>query len=115
MPPRFVMFYGDGTVIEDDGEDVEVTFKVPRVWFDAPRDGVQTIVKHRDDGKLQILDSANFYGVMANGEPMSTDDLSALMRAMGIVKSGLWIPNEEYEAVLEKVRAYRRQWDKRRK
>ena len=43
MPPRFVMFCADGSVIEDDGDDVEVTIvdvrgdKV-RLGITAPRE-----------------------------------------------------------------------------
>lgn len=115
MVPRFVMFYADGSVIKDDGEDVEVTFKVPKVWFTAPRDGLQFVVKHRNDGKLQVLSGSDYYSVMQNGEPMNTDNLSALMRSAGLCKSGLWIPNEEFEAVREQVRNYRMMCDKQAK
>lgn len=109
--PRFVLFYADGSVVEDDGENVEVTFRVPRTWLNAPRDGVQFVAKHQGDGKLQVLSNADLYAVMQNGEPMSTNDLSALLRAAGIAKSGLWIPNEEFETVRERVRDYRQQWE----
>jgi len=113
MPPRFIMFYGDGSVIEDDGEDIEVTFKIPRVWRDAPRDGLQFVVKHRDDGKLQVLNGSDYYSVMRNGEPIGTDDLSTVLRAEGLCKSGLWIPNVEFEVVRERVRDYRRRWERK--
>jgi len=110
MAPRFVMFYPQHEVV-DDGEDVEITFKVPRVWLGASRDGLQSIVKHRHDGKPQVVDSHNQYCVMQNGEPMGTDDLSSLFRSMGLVKSGLWIPDVEFDAVRKRVQEYRRQWN----
>ena len=108
MEPRFAMFYPDETLI-DDGEDVEVTFTVPRVWFNAPRDGMQAVAIHRSDGKISVHDGRDIYAVLQNGEPMATDDLGPVLRAAGLVKHGLWIPNEEFEAVRERVRAYRRQ------
>lgn len=113
MIPRFVMFYPDVDVV-DDGEDVEVTFTVPRAWLNAPKDGLQSIVCHRHDGKLKVIDSHDHYSVMPNGEPMGTGDLSAVFRATGLVKSGLWIPDVEFDAVRERVRGYRRQWERSR-
>ena len=115
MQPRFVMFYADGSIVEDDGEDIEVTFKVPRVWLDAPKDGLQSIVRHRADSKLVVLDSHDQYAVLPNGEPMATNDLAALLRSVGIAKSGLQIPDEEWAANTERVRAYRKQWERRGK
>jgi hypothetical protein len=84
---------------------------VPRAWFNAPRDGLQFVVKHQTDGKLQVLNGTDYYSVMQNGEPMGTDNLSAIMRAAGLCKSGLWVPNEEFEGVRDQVRDYRKQWE----
>ena len=114
MTPRFVMFYADGSTVEDDGEDVEVTFKVPRAWLNSPRDGLQTVIRHRPDGKLVVIQGHDQYAVLQNGEPMGTSDLSVILRATGIAKSGLWIPDEEFEAVREKVRAYRKAQERKR-
>lgn len=114
MGPRFVMFYSDGSIVADDGDDAEVTFRVPRAWLGAPRDGLQAVVQHRPDGKLTVLSGHDQYAVLTNGEPMATDDLSPLLRAAGIAKSGLWIPDEEYQAVREQVRQYRRAWESRK-
>lgn len=113
MASRFVMFYSDTDVV-DDGKDVEVTFRVPRVWLGAPRDGLQAIIKHRSDGKLVVVDNHDHYSVMQNGEPMGTGDLSALFRSVGLVKSGLWIPDVEFDEVRHRVREYRRRWDSRK-
>jgi hypothetical protein len=108
MKPRFAMFYPDHTLI-DNGEDVEVTFKVPQMWSLAPKDGMQGIIIHRKDGKLLAHDGRDIYAVLPDGEPMATDDLGPMMRAEGIAKYGLWIPTVEYEAVRERMREYRRQ------
>jgi hypothetical protein len=112
MEPRFVIFYSD-KVLSDDGEDVEVSFRVPKVWLEAPRDGVQAVVIHRDDGNLVVHEGRDIYAVLPTGEPMATNDLGPMMRATGIAKYGLWIPNEEFEAVREQVRAYRRQHEEK--
>jgi hypothetical protein len=108
MKPRFAMFYPDQTLI-DDGEDVEVTFKVPKTWFDAPRDGMQAVVIHRDDGKLVVHEGRDVYAVLQDGEPMATNDLGPMMRAAHIAKYGLWIPNEEWAQVRVRLQEYRRQ------
>lgn len=113
MAPRFVMFYPDADIV-DDGKDVEVIFRIPRAWYGAPRDGLQMVVKHRHDGKLQVVDSHDQYSVMQNGEPMGTGDLSALFRSVGLVKSGLWIPDVEFDAVRARVQDYRRRWEARK-
>jgi hypothetical protein len=102
------MFYPDQTLL-DNGEDVEVTFKVPKVWFDAPRDGMQAIMIHREDGQLVAHDGRDIYSVLQNGEPMATNDLGPLMREVGMAKYGLWIPTVEFDAVRERMREYRRQ------
>lgn len=104
---RFVIFYADGSIVEDDGEDVEVTFSVPRAWLTAPRDGVQFVVCHRSDGRLQVLQNHDIYLVLRNGEPVACNDLGAQMRAAGLAKYGQWIPDEEYFAIRERVREYR--------
>ena len=106
MKPRFAMFYPDKTLL-DDGEDVEVTFRVPRVWLEAPRDGMQGVIVHRDDGKLVVHDGRDIYAVLQTGEPMATKDLGPLLRAAGIAKYGLWIPNVEFDAVRTRMRIYR--------
>jgi hypothetical protein len=102
------MFYADRTLL-DDGDDVEVTFKVPRVWSNAPRDGMQAVIIHGDEGKLVAHDGRDIYSVLQNGEPMATNDLGPLMREVGIAKYGLWIPTVEFDAVRERMREYRRQ------
>ena len=107
MKPRFAMFYPDQTLL-DDGEDVEVTFTVPRVWLNAPRDGMQGIIIH-NGGKLLAHDGRDIYAVLETGEPIATNDLGPMMRAAGIAKYGLWIPNVEFEQVRERMREYRRQ------
>ncbi len=115
MSPRFVIFYSDGSVIEDDGEDVEVVLKVPRAWLDAPKDGVLYVVKHRYDGKLTVFSSVDFYTVMEDGETYATNDMSALCRKLGICKSGINVPDEEFEAARGKVQAYRREHEAKQK
>lgn len=112
MSPRFIMVYPDRDIV-DDGEDVELRFIVPRVWRDAPADGMQAVIKHRSDGKLSVHDSSDIYSVMQNGEPMATDDLSPLLRSIGLVKNGLWLPNEEFAAVRERIRMYRREHERK--
>jgi hypothetical protein len=111
MAPRFAIFYADRSIIEDDGEDVEIIFRVPRVWLEAPRDGVQFVVCCRPDGKLSVLSGYDLYSVLANGQPMAADDLTAQYRATGLTKSGLWIPDEEFEAIRKLVQRYRREHD----
>jgi hypothetical protein len=101
------MFYPDETIL-DDGEDVEVTFKVPRAWLDASKDGMQGVITHREDGKLVPHDGRDIYVVLPNGEPMATNDLGPLLRSMGIAKYGLQIPTVEFDEVRERMRAYRR-------
>jgi hypothetical protein len=101
------MFYPDHTLI-DNGEDVEVTFKVPQMWSLAPKDGMQGIIIHRKDEKLLAHTGRDIYAVLPDGEPIATDDLGPMMRAEGIAKYGLWIPTVEYEAVRERMREYRR-------
>jgi hypothetical protein len=112
MKPRFAMFYPDHTLI-DNGEDVEVTFKVPQVWSDAPKDGMQAVLVHRADGLLSLHDSLDIYAVHPNGEPFGTHDIGPVLRRSGLVKYGLQLPNEEWDAVRERVRDYRRQYEAR--
>jgi hypothetical protein len=111
MTPRFAMFYPDQTLL-DDGEDVDVTFKVPKVWLDAPRDGMQCVVVHRQDGKLTDYYGRDMYIVMQNGQPMATDDVGPLLRTAGIAKYGLWIPDVEFDAVRQRVQEHRRQHER---
>ena len=115
MVPRFAMFYADGSVVLDDGEDVEVVWRVPRKWHEAPADGLQAVMVHRPDGRLRNHDSRDVYAVLQNGEPMATDDIGPLLRAAGIVKYGLWIPDEEWERVRDRVRAYRKEHEEKEK
>lgn len=113
MKPRFTLFYPDRE-IADDGEDVEVTIKVPRAWLDAPADGMQAIVKHRADGKLMVYDSRDFYFLTMNGELYGTDDITPVLRAAGLLKNGLQLPDEEFAAVRERMRTYRKNHDRGR-
>ena len=110
MKPRFAMFYSDQTLL-DDGEDVEVTFKVPRVWFDAPKDGLQAVMVHRDDGKLTVHTGLDVHMVMPNGEPMNTNDLGPLMRWVGLAKYGLWTPTEDFEQIYSRLKQHRREYE----
>lgn len=107
MAPRFVMFYPDRT-IADDGVDTEVRFTVPRVWCDAPADGMQAAIVHLPDGRLRVIDSSDIYAVMQNGEPFGTNDVGPLVRSLGLAKYGLNLPNEEFAQVRERLRAYRK-------
>jgi len=107
MLPRFALFYPEETLI-DDGEDIEITFRVPRVWLNAPKDGMQSVIIHREDGKLVPLDSRDIYAVLPTGEPIATNDIGPVLRAAGIAKYGLWIPNVEFDQVRERMRAYRK-------
>jgi len=107
-PVRFAIFYADGSVVEDDGVDETVTFRVPRAWLRAPCDGVQFVVAHRSDGRLQVLQNHDIYMTMPNGEPIASNDMGAQLRSVGIAKYGLWIPDQEYFAIRERVREYRR-------
>lgn len=110
MKPRFAMFYPDQTLI-DDGEDVEVTFTVPRVWLEAPRDGMQAVIVHGNDGSISLHDSLDIYAVHPNGEPFGTHDIGPTLRRSGLVKYGLQLPNEEWYAVRERVRDYRKEYE----
>ena len=102
---RFAMFYPDDTLY-DDGTDVEVVWKVPRVWHEAPRDGLQVVVVN---GQPDItLREKDIYCPMMNGEIMSTDDLGPIMRTAGLAKYGLYLPRVEYDAVNQRVKEYRR-------
>jgi len=109
---RFTMVYPD-RMLEDDGTDVEVVFRVPRVWKNAPADGMQAVIAHQNDGRLRVYDQCDIYAVLPNGEPMATDDLGPVLRAAGIAKYGLWIPNQEFEQVRKRIRAYRKQHEAR--
>ena len=107
MKPRFAMFYPDKTLV-DDGEDVEVTFTVPRVWLEAPRDGMQGIIVHSEDGNILAHAGRDIYCVLQNGEPIATNDFGPVLRELGLAKYGLWIPTVEFEVVRERMREYRR-------
>jgi hypothetical protein len=109
--PRFAMFYPDETLI-DDGRDISVHWTVPRVWFEAPRDGMQAVAVHRDDGHLVVHESRDIFAVLQNGEPISTDDMGPVLRTAGIVKHGLWLPNEEWARVRTRLQEYRRQHER---
>lgn len=115
MSSRFALFYGDGSIVKDDGQDVEITFRVPRAWIDSPKDGVQFVVAPGLDGKLVVYEQKDLYFMLPGGEPMATDDLGPVLRSLGLLKCGLWIPNEEYAAIRETVRAYRREHEKKNK
>jgi hypothetical protein len=108
MKPRFAMFYPDHTFV-DDGKDVEVVFKVPEVWAYAPKDGVQAVIVHRDDGQIIVHENRDIYAVLQSGEPMATNDIGPLLRSTGLAKYGLWIPNEEWATVRTRLQEYRRQ------
>lgn len=108
MSPRFAMFYPDGSPMLDDGEDVEVTFRVPRVWLDAPKDGLQIVVEHLPDGKMRLFQQYDRYFTLPGGQPKGADSTDPLLRSLGILKHGLWLPDDEYDQVRERVRLYRR-------
>lgn len=112
MTPRFALFYPDETLI-DDGKNVTITITVPQVWRDAPRDGMQAILVHRIDGLLTLHDSHDLYAIHPNGQPFGTHDLGPVLRRSGLVKYGLQLPNEEWDAVRQRVREYRRQHEAR--
>jgi len=103
---RFRMFYPDQEIDGNTDETVPVVFHVPRAWLHAPRDGVQAVVKHSEDGKLVRLEGRDQYAVLQDGEPFCTDDLVPTMRATGLVKSGLQLPDTEFDEVRQRVRAY---------
>lgn len=111
MVPRFVMVYPDRT-LADDGEDVEVMIKVPRVWLTAPSDGMQAIIGHREGGKLSVYESRDFYFLTMTGEPYGTDDITPVLRAAGLLKNGLQLPDAEYDAVRDRIRLYRREHER---
>ena len=110
MKPRFAMFYSDQTLL-DDGEDVEVAFKVPRVWLDAPKDGLQAVVVHRDDGKLTVHIGRDIHAVMPSGDLMNTNDLGPLMRSIGLAKYGLWIPDDDFDQIHSRLKQHRREYE----
>lgn len=103
---RFRMFYQDQEIEGDTCETLPVVFHVPTAWIDAPRDGLQAVVKHGDDGRLVRLEGRDLYSVLQGGEPFCTDDIVPTMRAAGLVKSGLQLPDEEFAEVRERIRAY---------
>jgi hypothetical protein len=106
--PRFVIFYADGSVVKDDGEDVEVVFKVPKIWAEAPKDGVQFVVEHLSDDKLRVYQQYDHYFVLPGGQPKGAKSTDPMLRNLGILKHGLWIPDEEFEEIREAVQEYRR-------
>jgi hypothetical protein len=95
------MFYSDQTLL-DDGEDAEVTWAVPKVWRDAPWDGLQAVVA----GDV-VYRGQDIYCPLQSGELVTTNDLGPIMRAAGLAKYGLYIPKLEHEAVSKRVKEYR--------
>ena len=102
---RFALFYNDQTLL-DDGQDVDVTWKVPKVWHDAPRDGVQAVVV--PGAPDRVLRGVDIYFPLTNGEMIGTNDLGPILRTEGLAKYGLHIPTPEYEAVNQRVKEFRR-------
>ncbi len=106
---KFAMFYRDETIHGDTEDYEEVVWRVPRAWLSAPVDGVQTVGLTLPDNRFQSLHGQDIYCVMQTGQPMATSDLGVITRLAGIAKYGLWIPNEEYEAVQDRVNEYRKE------
>lgn len=106
--PRFAIFYADGSVVEDDGVDVDVTFKMPKVWRDAPRDGVQFVANLMLEGKYAVLGGQNLYHTTQEGALNATDDMSPTMRRAGVLKHGLTLPQEEFQEIRRQVVSWRK-------
>jgi len=106
--PRFAIFYADPkNDVIDDGEDVLVTFRVPRAWLDAPKTGVQAVVTLNEGGKMAVHRGSDFYMVMPNGDRIHTNDPGAQLLYTGLAKYGTWIPDNLFREAQERAGRWR--------
>lgn len=112
--PRFALFYADGTVIEDDGEDVEVTFKVPRKWLEAPAVGVQVVVVRNEGNRAQVFRGSDYYYMNPHTfdgmEFMHSNEPGTMLATYGIAKLGAWVPFRMFQRALQKANEVRSAW-----
>lgn len=111
--PCWALFYADGSVIEDDGEAVDVVFRVPRKWIDAPRDGVQFVAELTVEGRYRMLGGKDFYHLTQEGAFNATDDISPTFRRAGILKHGLTMPQEDFRDLRQKTVEWRKKYERR--
>ena len=112
MQPRFAMFYEDETIV-DDGETVEVTFRVPRAWIRAPKHGLQGVLWQNHDGKLVPYEGNDYYAVLTNGQPFATPNVAPSFCREGLVKYGVQLEDERFDNVRERMRRSRKEWEQR--
>lgn len=106
--PRFAMFYAEPkNDVLDDGEDIEITLKIPRAWVEAPIVGLQHVVCRREDGRMQVLFGDDVFMTMPNGEIIKTNDPLAQLLSIGMAKLGLWVPDPIFRASQERANRWR--------
>ena len=105
---RWALLYHDGRIVRGDGSDV-VALEVPRAWLEAPSDGVIALaVEHPEVGRMILEGPDAFYWMTGPhpgaGEPGAADRLGAFLRALGVVKFGIWTRSADYQG---RLRAFR--------
>lgn len=113
MTQRFAIFYADGSVYEGGGPDdalVPIIVHVSRDWLDAPADGVLFVAVDEDRTKNVVLQGADFYFPVTDGEGYGfSDHLGAWLRGNlpGFVKFGEYVSGRRFVDVLQSVKARR--------
>jgi hypothetical protein len=92
---KFKIFYKDKTVEGDTDDLVEISFKVPKAWVEAPIDGIQAIIYGKNH-----CNAADFYYWLED-RFFSTNDLNCSLRTFfkGLIKFGSMLPDGESEKV----------------
>jgi len=112
---KFIIVYEDGNTVAgggDDDEEVTLTFTMSKKWLEAPVDGVQVVKYQSDEGKWKYWHGVDHYMMLPGGfEIYAHNDLGPYIRKHleGMVKYGLCISREDYEAYVKKVKDY--QWN----
>jgi hypothetical protein len=110
MTLPFAMFYADERhdVIDDGSSDfVEVTFRIPRKWAEAPVAGLQAVSTMLETERVQIHRGSDVYLTMPSGERMHTNDPSAMLAMLGVAKFGAWVPDPIFRAAQERANKWR--------
>lgn len=86
-------YYDDGSTFDNEHGTFE----------DAPADGVVGCVQCDKETGREVWQAFEYYFMFENGEVCGTNDLGPLLRRLGIVKFGRWMPEGEYKGTLKRM------------
>lgn len=112
-PPRFAIYYADGSVREGGGpgdEFVDVTLRVSRDWLRAPSTRVLAVICEEPYVSRTVHRGGDYYFPIEHGQYGFADDLKPWLmgKLEGVTKLGEYVSGETMAAMWRWAKAYTR-------